>query len=79
MCKVTVAVTQLSPAERKSVLQIGTGSGTGPVPFKHSLQLISLGLAELSCGRPELTLAGKKAVRILGGVAGQGAWASARS
>ncbi len=38
-----------------------------PIPFKHEERLMGLGLAELSLGRLDLTLAGKHVLAELRG------------
>ena len=65
MCKVSAAITKLSKSECQSLARIGTGPTRGPVPFKHSLKLMSVGLAELNGGRMTLTPAGNRAVSML--------------
>lgn len=65
MCKVAACVSKLTTPECKSLLLVGTGPTREPVPFKHSLKLIDLGLVEVNCGRVALTPAGNRALRMV--------------
>ena len=65
MCKVAASISKLTTSECHSLVLLGTGPCREPVPFKHSLKLMSLGLAELSNGRVALTPSGNRAVRMV--------------
>ena len=65
MCKVTDTVHKLTMSERGSLSYIGSGPVRDRVPTHHATKLFQLGLAEVSCGRVELTPMGRRAVRAL--------------
>ena len=58
-------VTYLSAAERSALREMGRDPVRRRIPSAQALRLLSLGLAELSCGRLELTDAGRGALSAL--------------
>ena len=58
---------RLSPDEKSSLEELGQGPMRPSIPFTHAERLITLGLAELSLGRLDLTIAGKQ---LLGAIRG---------
>ena len=58
---------RLTPGEKSSLKQVGGGPNRPSIPFQHAERLITLGLAELSLGRLDLTIPGKQ---ILGALSG---------
>ena len=65
MCRTTDLIGQLSQAELGSLKEIGRGPARGRIPHDHAEKFISLGLAELVMGYQELTVQGKRAVRMM--------------
>ncbi len=51
---------RLTPDEKSSLEELNHGPMRPSIPFQHAERLITLGLAELSSGRLELTIAGKQ-------------------
>ena len=51
---------RLTPDEKSSLEELNHGPMRPSIPFLHAERLITLGLAELSSGRLELTIAGKQ-------------------
>lgn len=51
---------KLSPAEKASLKLLSQGPNRPSIPFPHAERLITLGLAELSLGRLDLTIPGKQ-------------------
>jgi hypothetical protein len=66
MCKAEQLIGRLTPAERRSLRLMGQASARPRVPVRHAERLIGLGLAELVCGAPDLTAAGRRAVALIG-------------
>jgi hypothetical protein len=56
---------RLTPDEKSSLEELDHGPMRSSIPFRHAERLITLGLAELSQGRLDLTIAGKQ---ILGAI-----------
>ena len=56
---------QLSAEERSALQDLTFDPPRRPIPRDHALRLLSLGLAELNCGRLMLTRAGRNAVVAL--------------
>ena len=50
---------RLTPDEKSSLEELDHGPMRHSIPFKHEQRLMRLGLAELSSGRLDLTLAGR--------------------
>ena len=50
----------LTPDEKSSLEELNHGPMRPSIPFRHAECLITLGLAELSSGRLDLTIAGKQ-------------------
>ncbi len=57
--KVKELVGKLTPGEKSSLEELDHGPTRHSIPFRHEERLMGLGLAELSFGRLDLTLAGK--------------------
>ena len=57
--RVKELVNGLSPGEKTSLEELDHGPKRHSIPFKDEERLMGLGLAELSFGRLDLTLAGK--------------------
>ncbi len=51
---------RLTPDEKSSLEELNHGPMRPSIPFLHAERLIKLGLAELSSGRLDLTIAGKQ-------------------
>jgi hypothetical protein len=51
---------RLTPDEKSSLEELNHGPMRASIPFQHAERLITLGLAELSSGRLDLTIAGKQ-------------------
>jgi len=51
---------RLTPDEKSSLEELDHGPMRPSIPFNHAERLITLGLAELSLGRLDLTIAGKQ-------------------
>ncbi len=60
-------VSKLTPGEKSSLEELDHGPMGHPIPFKHEERLMGLGLAELSLGRLDLTLAGKQVLAEMRG------------
>lgn len=58
---------RLTPDERHSLEELDQGPIRAQIPFQHAERLISLGLAELSLGRLDLTIAGRQLLGTLRG------------
>lgn len=58
---------RLTPDERSSLETLDRGALRQRIPFPHAERLLSLGLAELSFGRLDLTSAGRHALAELRG------------
>ncbi len=50
---------KLTAGEKSALEELDHGPMGHSIPFKHEIRLMGLGLAELSLGRLDLTLAGK--------------------
>jgi len=50
---------RLTTDEKSSLEELDQGPIRGRIPFQHAERLIGLGLAELTLGRLDLTLAGR--------------------
>lgn len=50
---------RLTPDERHSLEELDHGPVRPSIPFNHAQRLMGLGLAELSLGRLDLTMAGR--------------------
>ena len=57
--RVTELVDKLTPGEKTSLEVLDHGPMRHSIPFNHEERLMGLGLAELSFGRLDLTMAGK--------------------
>ena len=53
---------RLTPDEKSSLEELNHGPMRPSIPFLHAERLITLGLAELSSGRLDLTVAGKQSL-----------------
>jgi len=51
---------RLTPDEKSSLEELNHGLMRPSIPFRHAERLITLGLAELSSGRLDSTIAGKQ-------------------
>ena len=51
---------RLTPDEKRSLEVLGRGPIRPRIPFRHAERLIGLGLAELSLGHLDLTIAGRQ-------------------
>ena len=51
---------RLTPDEKSSLEELSHGPRRPSIPFEHAERLLGLGLAELSSGRLDLTIAGKQ-------------------
>lgn len=58
---------RLTPDEKSSLETLDRGPLRQRIPFPHAERLLSLGLAELSFGRLDLTSAGRHALAELRG------------
>ena len=56
---------RLSVDERHSLEELDQGLTRAQIPFSHAERLINLGLAELSLGRLDLTIAGRQLLGAL--------------
>ena len=65
--RVKELATRLTPDEKTSLEELERASMRSSIPFQHAERLINLGLAELSLGRLDLTIAGKQ---LLGQIRG---------
>jgi hypothetical protein len=57
--RVKELVNRLTPGEKSSLEELDHGPMRHSIPFNHEERLMGLGLAELSLGRLDLTLAGR--------------------
>jgi hypothetical protein len=62
MCEISDALRKLNLSECESLSYVGTGPVRDRLPTTHATKLLKLGLAELSCGRIELTPMGRRAI-----------------
>ena len=53
---------RLTPDEKSSLEELDHGPMRPSIPFQHAERLITLGLAELSLGQLDLTIAGKQSL-----------------
>ncbi len=53
---------RLTPDEKSSLEELDNGPMRTSIPFQHAERLITLGLAELSLGQLDLTIAGKQSL-----------------
>ena len=60
-------VNKLTAGEKSSLEELDHGPMRHSIPFDHEERLMGLGLAELSLGRLDLTLAGKYALAEMRG------------
>jgi hypothetical protein len=51
---------RLTPDEKSSLEELSHGPARPSIPFDHAERLLGLGLAELSSGRLDLTIAGRQ-------------------
>ena len=58
---------RLSPDEKSSLEELDHGPMRPSIPFRDAERLMTLGLAELSLGRLDLTIAGKKTLGAIRG------------
>ena len=58
---------KLTPDEMSSLEELDHGPMRHSIPFKHEERLMGLGLAELSFGRLDLTLAGRHVLAAMHG------------
>jgi len=58
---------RLSPDEKRSLEELDQGPIREQIPFRHAERFLGLGLAELSLGRLDLTIAGKQLLGTLRG------------
>ena len=65
MCRTTDLIGRLSQAELGSLKEIGRGPARRRIPHDHAEKIISLGFAELVMGYQELTVLGKRALRMM--------------
>lgn len=65
--KVVELANMLTVDEKSSLEELGHGPIRPSIPFQHAERLMTLGLAELSVGRLDLTSAGKQALANLRG------------
>ena len=56
---------RLTPDEKSSLEELDHGPMRSRIPFQHAERLIGLGLAELSLGRLDLTIAGRQLLEQL--------------
>ncbi len=66
--RVKELVSRLTPGEKASLEELDHGPMRHSIPFKHEERLMGLGLAELSFGRLDLTLAGRHVLAAMRGV-----------
>ncbi len=59
---------RLTLDEKSSLEELNHGPMRPSIPFQHAERLITLGLAELSLGRLDLTIAGKQTLGAIRGV-----------
>jgi hypothetical protein len=59
---------RLTSGEKSSLAKLSRGSMRPNIPFSHVDRLITLGLAELSLGQLDLTIAGKQTLAEVRGV-----------
>jgi hypothetical protein len=59
---------RLTPDEKSSLEELDHGPLRPSIPFQHAERLMTLGLAELSLGQLDLTIAGKKTLGAIRGV-----------
>ncbi len=62
--KVAQLTDRLSADEKSSLEQLDQGPMRPNIPFRHAERLITLGLAELSLGQLDLTIAGKQSMVV---------------
>lgn len=68
MCrKVDELQATLTPEERGAIAELGRLPKDGGVPFPMAERLMDLGLAELSCGGLDLTVAGRQVLDSMRG------------
>ncbi len=58
--KIAQLTDRLTPDEKSSLEELNHGPMRPSIPFLHAERLITLGLAELSSGRFDLSIAGKQ-------------------
>ena len=51
---------RLTPDEKSSLEELSQGPSRPSIPFDHAERFLGLGLAELSSGRLDLTIAGRQ-------------------
>ena len=66
--RVVELAARLTPGEKSSLEELDHGPMRPSIPFQHAERLITLGLAELSLGRLDLTIAGKQTLGAIRGV-----------
>ena len=63
--RVVELAARLTPDEKSSLEELDHGPMRPSIPFQHAERLITLGLAELSLGRLDLTIAGKQTLSAI--------------
>ena len=66
--RVVELAARLTPDEKSSLEELDHGPMRPSIPFQHAERRIALGLAELSLGRLDLTIAGKQTLGAIRGV-----------
>ncbi len=66
--RVKELVSKLTPGEKSSLEELDHGPKRLRIPFNHEERLMGLGLAELSFGGLDLTLAGRHVLAEMRGV-----------
>ena len=59
---------RLTPGEKCSLEELDHGPMRPSIPFQHAERLLTMGLAELSLGQLDLTIAGKRTLAMVRGV-----------
>ena len=58
---------RLTRDEKSSLEELDRGTMRPSIPFQHAMRLMTLGFAELSFGRLDLTIAGKQSLATVRG------------
>ena len=66
-CRIDGLGDKLTADEISSLEELDHGPMRPSIPFQHAERLMTLGLAELSCGRLDLTFAGKQSLAMMRG------------
>jgi len=63
--RVSELTDRLTPDEKSSLEELDHGPMRDQIPMSHAERLLTLGLAELSFGRLDLTIAGRQLLAVV--------------